>query len=193
MRKVLIIITLGIVCLLISGCIGITIEGVEEMAPAPAVHNETVEPAPLPTIAPPADFRLYQLPGSGIGVFIPGDWVVTGEIQSEFAILQSYPEGKYIGGEARQPGDTKCDMRIKPPGTAYDDLVLEVKSNPNSTIISEETVILNSGENAIRFEINNLGQSLFMVADFEGEVVTLVCFGNLNRFDQIAFTLASIY
>jgi len=121
------------------------------------------------------------------------DWVVTGEINGEFAILQSYPEGKYIGGEARHPGDTKCDMRIKPPGIDFDDLVLEVKSNSNSTIISEETVILNSGENAIRFEIDSLGRSLFMVTEIEDKVVTLVCFGNLDRFDQIAFTLASIY
>ena len=193
MRKILIIITLGIVCLLISGCITITNEGIEETAPAPMVHNETVEPAPLPTIAPPAGFRLYQMPGSRIGVYIPVDWVVTEEIYGEFAILQSYPEGKYIGGEVRQPGDTKCDMRIKPPGTAYDDLVLEVKSNPNSTIISEEKVMLNSGEKAIRFEINNLGQSLFMVTDIKSKVVTLVCFGNLDRFNQMAFTLTSIY
>jgi len=194
MRKIIIIIiTLGIASILISGCISITIEGLEETAPAPAVHNETVEPAPLPTIAPPADFRLYQLPGSRIGVYIPMDWVVTGEINGEFAILQSYPEGKYIGGEARHPGDTKCDMRIKPPGIDFDDLVLEVKSNSNSTIISEETVILNSGENAIRFEIDSLGRSLFMVTEIEDKVVTLVCFGNLDRFDQIAFTLASIY
>jgi len=193
MRKVSKLFTFGIICLLISGCISITIEGVEETAPAPAVHNETVDPTPLPTIAPPTGFRLYQLPGSRIGVYIPGDWVVTGEIYGEFAILQSYPEDKYIGGEGRQPGDTKCDMRIKPPGTNFNDLVLEVRSNPNSTIISEEEVILNAGEKAIRFEINNLGQSLFMVADIEREVVSLVCFGNLDHFNQMAFTLTSIY
>ena len=192
MRKVSNLFSFGIICLLISGCISITIEGSEKTAPAPVVHNETVELTPLPTIAPPADFRLYQLPGSNIGVYIPGDWVVTGEIYGEFAILQSYPEDKYIGGEGRQLGDTKCDMRIKSLGTNFDDLVLEVRSNPNSTIISEEKVMLNSGEKAIRFEINNLGQSLFMVADIEGEVVTLVCFGNLAPFDQIAFTLTSI-
>ena len=193
MRKVSRLFKFGIICLLISGCISITIEGLEETAPAPAVHNETVEPAPLPTIAPPVGFKQYQLPGSEIGIYIPGDWVVTEEINGEFAILQSYPEDKYIGGEARQPSDTKCDMRIKPPGTNFDDLVLEVRSNPNSTIISEEEVILNSGEKAIRFEINSLGQSLFMVADIEGEVVSLVCFGDLGPFDQIAFTLTSIY
>lgn len=193
MKIILIIFKLGIVCLLIPGCITITNEGVEETIAAPAVYNETVEPALLPTIAPPADFRLYQLPGSRIGVYIPGDWMVTEEINGEFAILQSYPEDKYIGGEARQPGDTKCDMRIKPPGTNFDDLVLEVRSNPNSTIISEETVILNYGENAIRFEIDSLGRSLFLVTEIEDKVITLVCFGNLDRFDQIAFTLASIY
>lgn len=119
--------------------------------------------------------------------------MVTGEINGEFAILQSYPEDKYIGGEARQPGDTKCDMRIKPSGTDFNELLLKVRSNPNSTIISEETVMLNSGENAIRFEINSLGRSLFMVTEIESKVVTLVCFGNLDRFNQIAFALTSIY
>lgn len=192
MRKILIIIKFGIVCLLISGCINITVEEFEGTPPAPAVHNETVVPTPFPTIAPPADFRLYQLPGSKIGVYIPGDWAVTGEIPGEFAILQSYPENKYIGGEARQPGDTKCDMRIKPEETNFEDLLLEVRLNPNSTIISEEEVILNAGDKAIRFEINNLGQSLFIVADIEGEVVSLVCFGNLDPFDDIALTLRSM-
>ena len=46
---------------------------------------------------------------------MPESWVVTGVVPGQFAILQSYPEDKYVGGEAREPGDTKCDLTIRPP------------------------------------------------------------------------------
>ena len=72
---------------------------------------------------PPVNFNEYWDEGVGLSIHIPEDWIVTGVIAGQSAILQSYPEDKYVGGEIRAPGDTKCDPNIRPEGPSAADLI----------------------------------------------------------------------
>ena len=80
MSRVKIFVGFWITCLLLLGCVNTIIEDFEKTVSTPVVRNETIESTTFATIAPPSDFVLYQLPGSAIGVYIPEDWIVTGEI-----------------------------------------------------------------------------------------------------------------
>ena len=77
--------------------------------------NPAVEPVPTQTaeiIEPPAGFKEYLDSQTGISISIPEEWYIQNQsvVEGEYAIFSSYPPDKYIGGEARQPGDTKCDL-----------------------------------------------------------------------------------
>jgi hypothetical protein len=88
----------------------------EQPSPVPSTPTvENIEPLPSPTFEPPAGFKPYQDPVVGVSVFVPENLVITGVIPGQYAALQSYPEDKYIGGEGFYPGDTKCDLTIRPP------------------------------------------------------------------------------
>ncbi len=140
-------------------------------------------------VSPPWAYNQYQDAETGIGISIPEAWIVTGIIEGEYAILQSYPENKYVGGEARQEGDTKCDLNIKPSGIGSDELINQIKSSPMTTILSEEPFSLNSGQVGTRFEIDSMGQSISVVTELDGRAVILTCFGDFSRVDEIAATL----
>ena len=90
-------------------------------------HPVAVDPVPSPTslpdLTPPEGWNPYQDPVTGISVYMPEDWIVTGIIEGEYAILQSYPEDKYIGGELLEDGDTKCDLSIRPEGDRAEELI----------------------------------------------------------------------
>jgi hypothetical protein len=125
---------------------------------------------------------------SGVSLWVPEDWTII-EPGPHWPILQSYPQDKYIGGEARQPGDTKCDLAIHPPGTRVADLVQGPRSTPRVTIVSEQEVVLQSGRLGIRREVESLGRSLSLYAEVNERAVVLTCFGELAPFDEIAVTL----
>ena len=145
-----------------------------------AVSIDNSEPTPVAVVEPPA----------GVEVYIPENWSVTGVIEGEFATLQSYPEDKYIGGEAREPGDTKCDLTIRPAGIDVASQIEEITAATMVTVLSEETITLPSGTMATRFEIDSLGLCHSVVTEINGRTVVLTCFGDLTIFDQIAATLA---
>jgi hypothetical protein len=65
-------------------------------------------------------------------------------VDGEYAIFQSYPEDKYVGGEGREPGDTKCDLSIRPIGTRAEELIQQWQADSMTTIVSEEELILQS-------------------------------------------------
>ena len=94
-------------------------------------------PASPTVFEPPEGWHPYQDPTNGISIYIPADWIVTGIIDGEFAILQSYPEDKYIGGEGREEGDTKCDLNIRSVGDQTEDLIAQWQSDAMTTIVSE--------------------------------------------------------
>ena len=150
---------------------------------------EVPDVEPTISIAPPWEYHRYQDPVTGITVFIPWGWIVTGIIEGEYAILQSYPEDKYVGGEARQEGDTKCDLNIKPLGTSSEELIEQWKASPMTTILSEEPFRLNSGQEGTRFEIENMGISVSFMTELGGRVVVLTCFGEFSKVNEIAATL----
>ena len=51
------------------------------------------------------DFKHYMDTETGVAIDLPGNWVVTGIVPGQRATLQSYPENKYIGGEALSAGE----------------------------------------------------------------------------------------
>lgn len=104
--------------------------------------------------------------------------------------LQSYPEDKYIGGEPFEPGDTKCDLTIRLPEIDVAGHILGLKSDATITIVSEDEIVLNSGEIGTRLEVDSMGRSISMVIEINERVVVLTCFGELAPFDEIAVTLS---
>ncbi|MHC4432676.1 MAG: hypothetical protein ACYTBS_12625 [Planctomycetota bacterium] len=82
--------------------------------PTATPTTEVTPGAPSPATEPPAGFKPYQDSVAGVSVYVPESWVVIGVVPDQRAILQSYPETKYVGGDAFKPGDTKCDLSIRP-------------------------------------------------------------------------------
>lgn len=139
---------------------------------------------------PSWEYNRYVDGVTGIGILIPESWIVTGIIEGEYAILQSYPEDKYVGGELFDEGDTKCDFRIQAPGSKTDDLVRQWKTDGFTTIDFESELVLYSGTVAKRYELNSMGLSTVMIAEIGGRVVVLSCFGSRELFDEIAMTIS---
>jgi len=156
--------------------------------PAPEPPTATLVAAATPTPEPPAGFRRYVNGPSGVSLWVPESWTIV-EPGPHSPILQSYPQDKYIGGEARQPGDTKCDLTVHPPGTSVADVLQQIESSPRVTIVSEQEVVLQSGRSGIRREIESLGRSLSVYTEINERAVVLTCFGELAPFDEIAVTL----
>jgi len=159
--------------------------------PSPTPATEVKPVAPPPAAEPPAGFKPYQDAVAGLSVYVPESWVVTGVIPGQFAILQSFPETKYVGGEALQPGDTKCDLTIRPPGVDLASHIQQLKSDPIVTIVSESELVLQSGKPGVRFEVESMGRSLSLITEINERVVVLTCFGELEPFDAIAVTLGA--
>jgi len=143
----------------------------------------------LPPIEPPAGFKQYEDSVVGVSVFVPESWEVIMVVPGESAILQSFPENKYVGGEALQAGDTKCDFTIHPPEIDMAAHHNKLLSDPSITIVSEEVITLNSGKLGIRLEIDSMGRSNSLIAEVSSRVVVLSCFGELAPFDELASTL----
>ena len=156
--------------------------------------QEETDPTPTAAIEiePPDGYTLYQDPITGISVYFPEGWIITGIIEGQYAILQSYPEDKYVGGEPLEEGDTKCDLAIQAESTQPDDLVEQWKTDGFTTIISENNIVLNTGQAAKRYELDSMGLSTVLVAEINERVVALSCFGNRELFDEIAMTLSII-
>jgi len=157
--------------------------------------NDSVSVATVPTSTiapvydPPEGYNPYQDPVTGISIYIPQDWIVTGIIEGEYAILQSYPEDKYVGGEMREEGDSKCDLLIRSEGERVEDLIQSWKSNSMTTIVSDEEFIFQSGSSGQRFVIDSMGRAVVFIIEIDQRVVQLTCFGDFSKTDQIAATL----
>lgn len=143
-----------------------------------------------PTFAPPAGFKEYRDSVAGVSVYIPESWVVTGVIEGGYAIFQSYSEDKYVGGEGREPADTKCDLNIQPAGTSVGELIQQWESSELTTIVSEEEVVLPSGLIGQQFILESMGQSVAFVTEINTRAVVLNCFGNPEPFEEIVNTLS---
>ena len=151
--------------------------------------SATIEATPAPTTGPPAGFQQYQDSVVGVSVYIPESWVMTSVFPGESAILQSYPEDKYVGGEPFEPGDTKCDLTIRPPDVDMASHMQQLKTEPTVTIVSEQEIVLQSGQPGTRIEVESMGRSLSLITEINERVVVLTCLGELAPFDEIAVTL----
>ena len=160
----------------------------QEGAPPPDV-DPTPTPEATPPPAPPAGWKSYQDSATGVTVQMPESWVVTQILPNQSAILQSYPEDKYVGGEGRQPGDSKCDLTIRPAEVDLAGHMDDLRSNPSLSVVSEEEIILHSGQPGFRVKVESLGLSVSLITEVNGRVVVLTCFGELAPFDGIAATI----
>ena len=166
-----------------------------------ALNTPAVTQIPSPTVAapeitstyvPPVGFHAYRDESARIGVYLPEGWIVTGILEGEYAILQSYPEDKYVGGERREEGDTKCDLSIRPEGEQIADIVNQWASDERTTIVSENEIILNSGSAARRIIIDSMGRAVVYIAEINQKVVLLTCYGDFSKVDEIAATLQGL-
>jgi hypothetical protein len=164
----------------------------EQPSPVPPTSTaEILEPTPPPIFEPPSGFKQYQDTVVGVSVFVPESWVVVQVDPGRLAILQSYPEDKYIGGEAFEPEDSKCDLTIRPPEIDVASHIQQLKSDSTATIVSEQEIILQSGKSGIRMEVDSMGLFISLVTEINERVVVLACFGELAPFDEIAATLSA--
>jgi peptidyl-Lys metalloendopeptidase len=148
--------------------------------------------ASAPTSEPPAGFRRYENGPSGVSLWVPESWtIIEPGPHGGTPILQSYPQDKYIGGEPRQPGDTKCGLTIHPPETSVADLINQIKSDPSITILTVEEIVLQSGLPGMRMVIESMGTSLSLITEVNELAVVLTCFGEFEQVDQIAATLGA--
>jgi peptidyl-Lys metalloendopeptidase len=158
------------------------------IVPAPERPTPTPVLVVTPTPAPPAGFRRYVNGPSGVSLWVPESWTVI-EPGPHWPILQSYPQDKYVGGGAREPGDSKCDLTVHPPEVGVADVLERIKSDPHVTIVSEQEIVLHSGRAGIRREVESMGRSLSLYTEVNERVVVLTCFGELAPFDEIAVTV----
>jgi hypothetical protein len=145
-------------------------------------------------IVPPEGFQQYLDSDTGVSLWVPEDWtIVQAGLQTGLpdgtTRLQSYPEDKYVGGEPREEGDSKCDLTIHPADVRVSDLIAQFKSDPLSTIVSEEEIILQSGRSGTRMERESMGTALSLITEVNELTVTFTCFGNTELFDEIAGTI----
>jgi hypothetical protein len=71
------------------------------------------------------------------------------------------------------------------------DLVTRVKSDPGSTILSEEEIVLQSGLPGTRMEIESMGTALSLFTEVNELAIVLTCFGEFELFDEIASTIGT--
>ncbi|MAT99274.1 MAG: hypothetical protein CL608_19220 [Anaerolineaceae bacterium] len=155
--------------------------------PTPTV--EVIAPTPTPTFTPPIGFKEYQDSVAGVSLYIPETWAVTSVMPGQSAIIQSYPTDKYIGGEMREPGDTKCDLSIRPEGDRAEDLIQQWRSDSMTTIAAEESFALQNGLTGQRFVIDSMGRATVFLTEINQRVVLLTCFGDFTQVDAMATTL----
>jgi heat shock protein HslJ len=170
-----------------------TATAVAAATPTRVLPTATPEPpTAIPAVPePPAGSKQYVDAASGVSLWVPESWtIVEPGPHGGPTILQSFPVDKYVGGEAFQQGDTKCDLTIHPPDISVADVVQQLKSDPSITIVSEQEIVLQSGRPGTRMEVESMSRSLVLFAEVDERAVVLTCFGELAPFDEIAVTLA---
>lgn len=155
----------------------------------PSITDEPAQPAE--GFDPPADLKEYRDSITGIAIYIPEEWYIQNQniIAGDYAIFSSYPPDKYTGGEARQPGDTKCDLNLNPEIDSIGTLVQQWQASPLTTILSEEEFVLNSGIPGTKFVIDSMGTSTILVTQINARFVIFSCWGDATRFNEISATL----
>lgn len=142
-------------------------------------------------IEPPIGYKEYKDSQTGISIYIPEDWFIQNQniVEGEYAIFSSYPPDKYVGGEARQAGDVKCDLNLNPDVSSNDDLIQQWDSSSITTIVSEEEILLSSGNSGTILVIDSMGRSTTLVTKINNKLITFTCWGESVYFKQIAVTL----
>lgn len=164
----------------------------QENPEEPIVTLDPPTPTLPPTFAPPAGFKEYQDTEAGVSLYIPESWIVSSVTPGQFAIFQSYPTDKYVGGEGFEPGDTKCDLSIRSEGESAEGLIQQWKSDSMTTIVSEGTFTLQTGLMGQQFVIDSMGRATVFLTEINQRIVLLTCFGDFSPVDEIATTLNTL-
>jgi hypothetical protein len=74
------------------------------------------------------------------------------------------------------------------------DIIQRIRSSPHTTIVSEQEIVLHSGQSGMRFELESMGHALSLITTLQAaagneRTVVLTCFGEPAPFDEIAVTL----
>jgi hypothetical protein len=69
------------------------------------------------------------------------------------------------------------------------DVIPQDRADPPVTVLSQREIVLQSGQTGTRSEVDSMGRLLSLVTEINERAVTLVCFGELAPFDEIADTL----
>jgi hypothetical protein len=69
------------------------------------------------------------------------------------------------------------------------ELIQQWRTNPGTTIVSEDEFVLQSGLKGQRFVIDSMGQATAFITELNQRVVVLTCFGDFTLVDEIAVTL----
>ena len=152
----------------------------------PPLEPATNTPEPTLQYSRPEGFIDYSDLGSKVTLSYPESWVVTGIVEGGYAIFQSYPPDKYVGGEGFQPGDTKCDLNLSVNAGTPEEVLAQWTSDGLSEIVSQEKLTLPSGLPGLRVELEGWGGSFTMFTEINGSMITFTCYGAFEYFDQIA-------
>jgi len=139
-----------ILVLIATLCVLVLLFGIGENTPQrvssshPHPSNMLVSPSIL-------NYHTYIDPITRVTIDLPDPWTTVVSDQGRLAVFQSYPEGKYLGGESFLPGDTKCDLMIFPQGTSLDAEARKLRNGKDNQILSEEEFLLQGEYKAFRF------------------------------------------
>ncbi|MDJ0752627.1 MAG: hypothetical protein QNJ45_03850 [Ardenticatenaceae bacterium] len=143
------------------------------------------------SMGPPAGFIEYLNPAAKVSLFIPENWRVQTPDHGHFVHIYSYPAGKYVGGETFKPGDMKCDLFFT--SLTMEEYLQKSEEDRDKEysfeVISEQEVVLLTGQTGIKREEYSFGHSNSLVAEINEGVVIFRCYGDLSRFDEVADTL----
>lgn len=71
------------------------------------------------------------------------------------------------------------------------DAIQALRSDASATIVSEQEIVLQSGELGTRMEVEGMGPSISLFTEINERAAVLTCFGELAPFDEIATTLGA--
>ena len=82
-------------------------------------------------------------------------------------------------------------LTIHPPDVSVADAIQALRSDTFATIVSEQEIVLQSGEPGIWMEVESMGPSISLFTEINERTVVLTCFGESAPFDEIAGTLGA--
>jgi hypothetical protein len=193
----------GLLLLALAGCTTLEAEVPEAEAPAPAAH--TAEPATAPADRPtsPADAEptaiatttgedlteTYTGTAIGFSIRYPQGWVATPS--GDGVILSSFDPAAAPGRGGVPQDETKIDVLPLPDPSVSLEAQAQQAIAGADEVLGQERVTLPSGGEAFRLHIvaGMAGETKALFTEISGRQVVVQGYGDLSRFEEIAWTL----